>query len=414
MAQMRHILCPSCHRSNIPRARYCQYCGHDMILNNDGPRYYITRVLKTGGQGAVYETVDDKGHVYAVKELIDRSVDPRERAEAITRFEHEAEILEHLDHPQIPRVHTSFKDEGRYYLAMDFVRGEDLEQILDREKIMPEDEVFALAEQICDVLEYLHTSGLIYRDMKPSNVMVDRQHNSVKLVDFGITKVLQRSQEHGDYGTPGYAPPEQYQGLTTVESDIYALGATLHHALTGRDPREEKPFTFPPVRELKPNISSRTAGAIDQALQWQPEDRYRSVVAFRRALLADLTPQPQPQPQPLPQPKTAPPAIYARPQDSASSPTVVYQEAPPQNANAQPLPLPDEAPPKPKKRRRSIRRRINAFIQRLISLIVLVIVVGFFLSWFFPTEFETYAPQVISFFQSLFVTYVTPQIQALL
>ncbi|MEM8530176.1 MAG: protein kinase [Chloroflexota bacterium] len=383
-----------------------------MILNNDGPRYYITRVLKTGGQGAVYETIDDKGDVYAVKELIDRSVDPRERAEAITRFEHEAEILEHLNHPQIPRVHTSFKDEGRYYLAMDFVHGEDLEQLLDREKIMPEDEVFVLAEKICDVLEYLHASGLIYRDMKPSNVMVDRQRNNVKIVDFGITKVLQRSHEHGDYGTPGYAPPEQYQGLTTVESDIYALGATLHHALTGRDPRGEKPFTFPPVRELKPHISPRTAGAIDQALQWQPEDRYRSVVAFRRALLADLTPKPQSQPEP--QRKPTAPAIYARPQDSVSSATVVYQEAPPQNASAQSLPLPDQAPSKPKKRRRPIRQRIMGFIHRLISLLVFVIVMGFILSWLFPAQFQTYTPQVISFFQSLFVTYIAPQIQALL
>lgn len=379
-----------------------------MILNNDGSRYYITRVLKIGGQGAVFETVDDQGYVYAVKELIDRSVDPRERDEAITRFEYEAEILERLNHPQIPRVYTSFKDEGRYYLVMDFVSGEDLEQILDREKILPEKEVFALAEQICDVLEYLHSSGLIYRDMKPSNVMVDRQRNSVKLVDFGITKVLQRSHHHGDYGTPGYAPPEQYQGLTTVESDIYALGATIHHALTGRDPREEKPFTFPPVRQLKPNVSPRTAGAIDQALQWQPGDRYRSVAAFRRALL------PTPKPQPQPQRKPATPAIYARPQGGDSTATVVYQEALPQNAAAQPIPIPDETASVPAKQRRSFWQRIMAFIRGLLSLIVLLIVLGIVLSFAFPTEFQTYAPQIISFFESFLLAYVFPGILALL
>ena len=129
MAEAQQILCPRCHKPNLRRARFCQHCGHDIVLNNDGPCYYITRVIKEGGQGAVFETIDDNGRVYAVKEMLDRFTDQKERAEAIARFEAEAKLLERLSHPCIPRVYTNFKDEGRHYLAMDFVQGEDLEEV---------------------------------------------------------------------------------------------------------------------------------------------------------------------------------------------------------------------------------------------------------------------------------------------
>src|SRR5207249_7777243 len=117
--------------------------------------------------------------------------------------------------------------------------------------------------------------------------------------DFGIAKVFQRAERGTQIGTPGYAPPEQYQGIATPESDIYALGATLHHLLTGRDPRDEPPFSFPPVYGLNPSVSKRTSDAILRALQMKPEDRYRSVAEFRAAL--------RPQPVQPPQVRVAPP-----------------------------------------------------------------------------------------------------------
>src|SRR5690606_550863 len=119
MAAVDHILCPSCHSPNLRRAKFCQQCGHDTVLNNDGttsgPRYYISRIIKIGGQGAVFETIDDNDEVYAVKELLDRFTDPVERAEAIERFETEAKLLKTLSHPRIPKVYAYFKDEGRLY-----------------------------------------------------------------------------------------------------------------------------------------------------------------------------------------------------------------------------------------------------------------------------------------------------------
>ncbi len=188
-----------------------------------------------------------------------------ERDEGIMRFVEEAKLLRDLNHPAIPKVYRSFIDEGRYYLSMEFIYGEDLEDMLKREQRFSEDVVLQWADQLCDVMEYMHSAGLIYRDMKPSNIMIDRD-NQVKLVDFGIAKLLEPGQRNTMVGTPGYSPPEQYQGLATVQSDIYALGATLHHLLTGRDPRDHPPFSFPFATTLNPAISMRTAKAIDKAL----------------------------------------------------------------------------------------------------------------------------------------------------
>lgn len=236
---MQEILCPSCYQPNARKAYICAYCRHDLTLNNDQPsdhlRYWLTRVIKSGGQGAVYEGIDQHGKTYAIKEMLDRFDDPRERNEAVMRFNSEAELLQQLTHPRIPRVYSHFTDEGRHYLTMDFVHGTDLDTLLERNpQGFPEAQVLEWAMQISDVLGYLHDKGLIYRDVKPSNIMVE-QDGGIKLVDFGIAKVFTPTQRGTQIGTPGYAPPEQYQGLATPQSDIYALAATLHHLLTGRD-----------------------------------------------------------------------------------------------------------------------------------------------------------------------------------
>ena len=285
---MQEILCPSCHKPNSRKAYICAYCRHDMTLNNDQPsdhlRYWLTRVIKSGGQGAVYAGVDQHGKTYAIKEMLDRFDDPRERQEAVTRFNSEAELLQQLTHPRIPRVYSHFTDEGRHYLTMDFVQGTDLDTLLEQPPhCFPEAQVLEWAMQISDVLGYLHDKGLIYRDVKPSNIMVE-QDGGIKLVDFGIAKVFTPTQRGTQIGTPGYAPPEQYQGLATPQSDIYALAATLHHLLTGRDPTTEPPFSFPPVRDLKPQISDRTNAALQKALAMKPEERNATMHEFRAAL----------------------------------------------------------------------------------------------------------------------------------
>ncbi|RRR70774.1 MAG: hypothetical protein EI684_12690, partial [Candidatus Viridilinea halotolerans] len=330
-------ICPACHQTNLPRARFCQQCGHDVILNNAGPQYFLTRVLKAGGQGSVYQGRDEAGKIYAVKEMLDNFSDPKERASAVSRFQAEAEMLRRLTHPHIPRIYASFDDEGRHYLVMDFIKGEDLEDIVAREGPQPEDRVLAWADELCAVLEYMHGQGLIYRDMKPANVMREHTTGTLKLIDFGIAKAFQVNVRGTQIGTPGYAPPEQYQGLATKQSDVYALGATLHHLLSGRDPQDESPFSFPRLRALVPAISSRTDAAIARALEMRQEDRFQSITELRAAMRPAPATAPQvilptsaaaaaatgapPQPAAAPAPKAAPPPAPAPIPPTARIPT---------------------------------------------------------------------------------------------
>lgn len=308
-----------------------------MTLNNAGPSYYITRTVKTGGQGAIYEGVDALGQVYAIKEMLDNFATPQERQEGITRFEAEARLLERLVHPRIPRVYVHFKDEGRYYLVMDFVRGEDLESYVQQRGALSEAQVLRWADQICDVLQFLHSQRppIIFRDLKPSNIMVQAD-GTIKLIDFGIAKVLQSTQRGTQIGTPGYAPPEQYQGLATVASDVYALCATLHHLLTGRDPRDHPPFTFPQVRDLNSAVSQRTSEVIAQGLQMKPENRFHTIAALRTALLPPSRTAPAAQPS-----RTAPAAPPAAQRQPA--PAAAASSARPGPASVQARPAPPVA-----------------------------------------------------------------------
>ncbi len=309
------LICPSCHAPNLAQARFCQQCGYDIILNNSGPRFFLTRVIKEGGQGAVFEGIDEAGKVVAVKEMLDRFTDPQERTEAVKRFQAEAKTLRELSHPRIPQIYASFNDEGRHYLVMEFIQGEDLDDLVTREGPLPEAKVLAWADELCDVLGYLHDKGVIYRDMKPSNAMIERATGRIKMIDFGIAKVFQPTQRGTQIGTPGYAPPEQYQGLATHVSDIYALGATLHHLLSGRDPRDHPPFNFPRLS----GVSSRTADAIARALQMREEDRFQSIEELRSALRPP--PARAPAPAPLPTPARPAPPLSPPTPTPASPPT---------------------------------------------------------------------------------------------
>jgi serine/threonine-protein kinase len=397
----KSILCPICHKENErrPNARFCRHCGHDIILNNDtrhqaddGRQYMITRVIKEGGQGAVYEgvTTSEDGRRYAIKEMLDRFVDPRERDEAVTRFSHEADLLKGLSHPYIPRIYSHFQDEGRHYLAMDFVEGEDLDDLLEREGAQPERRVLEWADQICDVLNYLHGKGLVYRDMKPSNVMLDHKNGGIKLVDFGIAKLFKPAERGTQIGTPGYAPPEQYQGIATPASDIYALGATLHHLLTGWDPTENPPFSYPPARNLKPEVSRRTSDVLEQALKMKPEERYGSV-AEMRALLRPLVAQPPVQVRVAP----ATTVLPAQPQVAAPAPVAPVDAAPRQ---AQPPAPPRQAQPVARPRPQPVAQRrkggFGRFVSRLLLALTLLGGAGAFVYFQYPQLLAPLLPAI--------------------
>lgn len=258
-------------------------------------RYAIIGVLGVGGMGAVYKARDMRfpnvTKLVAVKEMINLAPDPSLRQMIVRNFEREANLLATVNHPAIPKIYDLINFEDRSYLVMEYIEGRDLEALLnDTPGFMPEQQVLTWAIQLCDVLTYIHghePDPIVFRDMKPSNVMID-QHENVRLIDFGIAKGFQVGQKGTMIGTEGYSPPEQYRGEAGPPGDIYALGATLHHLLTKRDPRIEPPFSFSerPIRKLNPAISSEFEVVINTSLAYNPTDRYRTAAAMKEALLA--------------------------------------------------------------------------------------------------------------------------------
>ncbi|GIV66570.1 MAG: protein kinase [Bellilinea sp.] len=226
----------------------------------------------------------------AVKEMINQARDPLVRQTVVQNFEREANILVTLNHPSIPKIFDYFSHEERSYLVLEYINGKDLEAILNEsEGPIAEDKVISWAIEICDVLEYLHNhkpEPIIFRDMKPSNVMINQQGHVV-LVDFGIAKMFREGQKGTMIGTEGYSPPEQYRGEASPLADIYALGATLHHLLTKRDPRMEPPFSFAerPIRQINPAVSIELETVIQTALKYSPQERFQSAAAMKEALL---------------------------------------------------------------------------------------------------------------------------------
>jgi serine/threonine-protein kinase len=242
----------------------------------------------------------------AVKEMASSFVrgDTTAFERAVEDFRREAALLARLRHPHLPRVSDQFDEDGKYYLVMEFIEGRTLSETLRwAGGRLPLDRALDYADQLCDVLTYLHSQSppIIYRDLKPSNVMVvsdedggskppasilDPRSSQLVLIDFGIARFYRPGQA-GDtaiYGTTGYAPPEQYgRGQTDARTDIYALGVLLHQLLTGHDPTTT-PFALPPPRTLNPNIPPQIAAALERATDSNREARFADIAAFRAAL----------------------------------------------------------------------------------------------------------------------------------
>lgn len=246
-----------------------------------------------GGMGSVYRARDKNFkaiRLVAIKEMISQVTDSVVRKNIFQIFEREANILATLRHPTIPRIYDYFSVDERAYLVLEFIHGKNLEQLLsDAKGFFPEQQILGWAVELCDVLEYLHAhkpEPVIFRDIKPSNIMCTLQ-NHIALVDFGIAKVFEGSQKNTMVGTQGYSPPDQYRGEATPQVDIYALGATLHHLLTLRDPQLEAPFSFAerPITEVNPAVSREFAAVVERALEYKPEDRYANAAEMKDALL---------------------------------------------------------------------------------------------------------------------------------
>ncbi|MCA9791870.1 MAG: serine/threonine protein kinase [Candidatus Eremiobacteraeota bacterium] len=235
-----------------------------------GGRYQVVRLLAEGGMSYVYEVSDSRlpGR-WALKQM----KEPAD-GEAVAQFTREADILATLEHPNLPRVSDHFVEGDCRYLVMQLVEGKELEAGLD------EGQAIEVGLVLCDALEYLHSHGLVYRDLKPGNVMRDGRGH-LWLVDFGIARFhkLGQSRDTVVMGTPGYAAPEQYgQAQTDARADLYALGVLLHHLVSGYDPALS-PFRLPALEG-----APRLAGVVRKATQLEPEKRYQSAAELRTAL----------------------------------------------------------------------------------------------------------------------------------
>ena len=266
-------------------------------------RYRIIRQIGGGGQALVYLAEDTNlGDLRAIKELThDPNASPQERQTAYDQFQREARVLARLNHPNLARVWDHFRVGDNAYLIMDYIEGQTLQEILDQTAgFLPEAAVQRWAGQLCDVLDYLHRQHppIIFRDLKPSNVMLDRS-DTVKLIDFGIVRHFKAGQtaDTVSMGTPGYAPLEQHgQGQTDARSDIYALGATLYHLVTRHEPEPAparvlpgQPDPLQPARVHNPKTRPATEAALAKAMAVDPVQRFRSTLEMKRALMGAVS-----------------------------------------------------------------------------------------------------------------------------
>jgi len=287
-----------CTTENKDGAQFCRQCGRPLRfalqLRNPGDvvgAYRVVSVIGHGGFGAVYlaEALQQPGQRVALKETFD--------PDQIQSYQAEFAVLARLQHPHLPRYHTVFEADGNGYLVMEYVPGQSLQEVLDRQQgPLLEAQVLGYAIQLCDALAFLHSQNppLVHRDIKPANVRLTPE-GLIKLVDFGLVKEgsgATRSSRRGV--TPAYAPPEQW-GLggqhTDPRSDIYALGATLYHLLTGQEPPaatdriSATPDPLAAPRTVNRSISDAVAGAVTGAMAMPIMQRPVDAQAMKRLLL---------------------------------------------------------------------------------------------------------------------------------
>ena len=250
-------------------------------------KYKILNKVGQGGMSVVYLAMNEKANKqWAVKEV---------RKDGIKDFEvvkqglvAEIDILKRLSHPNLPSIIDVIDTEESFIIIMDYIQGNSLNKALNEFGAQPQENVIEWAKQLCDVLGYLHTRTppIIYRDMKPANIMLKPDGN-VTLIDFGTAREFKEKNlaDTTCLGTVGYAAPEQFSGMgqTDARTDIYCLGATLYHLVTGMNPCEP-PYEIRPIRQINPALSSGLERIIMKCTQRDPNDRYQSAAELMYAL----------------------------------------------------------------------------------------------------------------------------------
>ncbi len=250
-------------------------------------KYKILIKVGQGGMSVVYMAINEKANkTWAVKEV---------RKDGVLDFEAvkqglvaETDILKKLSHPNLPSIIDVIDTGDSFIIIMDYIQGNALSKALAEYGAQPQNYVIEWAKQLCDVLGYLHSRQppIIYRDMKPANIMLKPDGN-VALIDFGTAREFKEKNlaDTTCLGTIGYAAPEQFGGMgqTDARTDIYGLGATLYHLVTGCNP-SEPPYEMQPIRQINPALSSGLEKIILKCTQRNPDDRYQSAAELMYAL----------------------------------------------------------------------------------------------------------------------------------
>lgn len=251
-------------------------------------KYEILKLIGKGGMSKVYLAMDKRlNKQWAIKEIEKRARDKNNEI-VIQSAIAEANLIKKLDHPAIVRIVDIIDNGDVIYIIEDYIEGETLSSLLETKGAQPQELVIEWSMQICQALEYLHTRKppIIYRDMKPANVMIKPDGN-VKVIDFGIAREY---KDHSladtvSLGTRGYAAPEQFggKGQTDARTDVYCLGVTMYHLLTGQNPCEP-PYEIYPIRHWNPQLSAGLEAIIQKCTQLNPNDRYQSCAELLYAL----------------------------------------------------------------------------------------------------------------------------------
>lgn len=322
VAMPSETACVHCGGSNRKTARFCLHCGQaptksarsryktgqlpsqSIMYGSTGDEYLISKLIAQGGMGAVYRAVQATDRtIWAIKEMSESAFASGEKEQMIAAFQEEAQLLQTLEHDNLPNVIDVFENNDSHYMVMDFVDGLTFTELMGQQGgVLSEADIIAWGAQLCVVLDYLHNHNppIIYRDLKPENIMVETDGDVVKLIDFGIARRF-KPKKKGDttnLGTKGYAPPEQYGKSgqqSDARTDIYALGATLHHMLTGRDPVDSL-FHFSDIQEHITAVSQSTSNAILKAVKLKPSQRHQSAADMYKALTGNtMSAQSKPQ-----------------------------------------------------------------------------------------------------------------------
>jgi serine/threonine protein kinase len=360
------MLCPVCHAENPNRADVCRSCGSPLTVGAPSPHllppgskllngfYAVGKPLGQGGFGITYLGSDVKQRLsVAIKEFFpqgsvrqNRSVYPAGTLdeagfkEAKERFIQEGVTLKQFRHPGIVRVYALFEENNTAYMVMEYLRGETLQKRLEERGPLPEKEAIGYIMEVGDALATVHRANLLHRDVKPENIIVT-DTGRVALIDFGAAKEFAagKTQAHSLLLTPGYAPLEQYaqRAHRGAFTDVYALGATLYHLLTGQAPvaatDRAAGVELPSPIQLNPNVSSSVSHAVMRALDMKVDQRPQTIPDFLVCLR-------------LPKPEPAP--AFQAPQwrwKRQTGPEAAPPSMPPPPSHAPPPPMPHRPPP---------------------------------------------------------------------